>query len=269
MQGDIFMDIQKADINYFTWGTLESDDCEGVNHKKVLPWLSVVQAQEGSYDIALGNKDKQNTGRGGFFIAPSGIQQDITHHVDSLSGIMRARWLFIDAVLNETVRLDFYYDFPTVLPEKYNSELNFVFDMMFSTDNIIDKYACCYRILSIITSSGNPKLKSPDKTTLRIFEFIRENYMNEISISDMARYLNMSESNFYAVFRKNFGMSPIAYVNKFRISLAEEKIKRADGTIKDIALSVGIKDPVYFNKLFHRDHNMSPNEYRRKYKANK
>ena len=93
--------------------------------------------------------------------------------------------------------------------------------------------------------------------------------MNEISISDMARYLNMSESNFYAVFRKNFGMSPIAYVNKFRISLAEEKIKRADGTIKDIALSVGIKDPVYFNKLFHRDHNMSPNEYRRKYKANK
>lgn len=261
------MDIQRIDINYYTWGSFDNNDCEGINHKKVLPWLSVVQAEEGSYDIALGSQGSQNTGNGGFFIAPSCIQQDITHHVDPKSGVMRARWLFIDAVINEKVRLDFYYDFPVVIPEEYHRELNLVFDKLFATDNIFDRYACCYNILKIITEAGKPKLKRPDETLLLIFDFIRNNYMNEIKVSDMAKHLNMSESNFFAVFKKNFGMPPVLYINKFRISVAEEKLKKSDGTIKDIASSVGIKDPVYFNKLFHREHNISPNEYRKRYRA--
>lgn len=262
------MDIQKADIQLFALGSLNSSDCENIKHIKVLPWLSVVQAKEGSYDIAVGNQSAENTGNGGFFIAPPGLQQYITHHIDPKSGVMCARWLFIDAVLNETVRPDFLYDFPTVLPDEYRDELNSVFDTLFSAEDIFEKYACCYSVLKILIKVGKPKLKKSNGPMLSAFEYIRKNYMNEIRVENMAKYLNMSESNFYTVFKKHFGIPPIAYINKFRISVAEEKLKKTDDTIAKIASSVGISDPIYFNKLFHRDYQISPNEYRRKYRQN-
>lgn len=262
------MDIQKADIKLFELGSLNSRECENVEHIKVLPWLSVVQAKEGNYDIALDNQSRKNTGDGGFFIAPAGVQQDITHHVHSKSGVMRARWLFIDAIINETISPDFFYDFPTILPTEYCDELNSIFDTLFSTEDIFEKYACCYRVLKILVKIGQPKLHKSNEPMVSVFDYIRKNYMKEIRVEDMAKYLNMSESNFYAVFKKHFGLPPIAYINKFRISVAEEKLKKTDDTIAKIASSVGISDPIYFNKLFHRDYQVSPKEYRKKYKQN-
>ena len=35
---------------------LESDNCENLTHKKVLPYLSVVQVLEGGYDITVGDQ---------------------------------------------------------------------------------------------------------------------------------------------------------------------------------------------------------------------
>lgn len=265
-KGACFMNIQKADIPFFSLGSLHSGSCENMNHKKVLPWLSIVQAQRGSYDIALGDQSVQNTGEGGFFIAPSGIRQNITHHIDPTSGVMCARWLFIDAVFNQRVNLDFCYDFPAVPPEPYRTELNSIFDLLFSSENVLDRYICCYKILKVLTEMGKPKLKKPDETMLLAFEFIRKNYGKEIRVEDLAKYLNMSESNFYAVFKKHFGIPPISYINKFRISLAEEKLKKTDDTIAAIASSVGINDPIYFNKLFRKNYQTSPNEYRKRYR---
>lgn len=260
------MDIQSADIVFFTLGSLTSSNCENVEHIKVLPWLSVVQAQEGSYDIAVCNQDRKNTGDGGFFIAPSGVQQDITHHVHATSGVMRARWLFIDAVLNGTVRLDFLYDFPTILPTEYRDELHSVFDLLFSAENLFDRYAYCYKVLEILIRVGKPRLQKVNESMLSAFDFIRKNYRSEIRVEQMAKYLNMSESNFYVAFKKHFGIPPIAYINKFRISVAEEMLKKTDDTITEIASSVGIHDPIYFNKLFHRAYQVSPREYRKRYK---
>lgn len=256
------MDIQNVIINYFSLGTLHNSDCENVEHIKVLPWLSVVQATEGNYDIAIGGQSLKNTGDGGFFIAPSGERQDIIHHVDARSGVMRARWLFIDAVVNEKFGLDLLYDFPEILPDRYRDELNSVFDILFSDEDIFEKYACCYKVLKILIKAAKPKLNKANKTMLSAFEFIKKNYANDIKVKDMAKYLNMSESNFYAVFKKHFGMAPIAFINKFRISVAEEKLKNTDDTIVSIAASVGIKDPIYFNKLFRKNYRMSPKEYR-------
>lgn len=179
---------------------------------------------------------------------------------------MRARWLFLDATLNGSVKPDCLYSFPTVLPTEYRDELNEIFDMLFSADDIFQQYIACYRVLAVLLKVAQPKISRSDERMLTAFEYIRKNYMNEIRVEDLAKHLNMSESNLYAAFRKHFFLSPIAYINKFRISVAEEKLKSTDGTIAEIAASVGIGDPLYFNKLFHRDYTISPSEYRKRYK---
>lgn len=259
------MDIQKVEIKFFALGSFDGEGYENVRHKKILPWLSVVQSQEGNYDIGLGNRSLKNTGEGGFFIAPSGVQQDIVHHVNPESRIMCARWLFIDALIDESVGFDSVYDFPVILPDKYRNELDSVFDLLFSTVDIYEKYACCYKVLKILQDASKLNLKKSDKTMLAAYKYIRENYMYEIRVKDVAKFVNMSESNFFAVFKKHFGISPIAYINKFRISIAEEKLKNTNDTITDIATSVGIRDPFYFNRLFHKNYHTAPRTYRIKH----
>ena len=93
----IFLDIKNAEIKFFKKDGFVSARNDNLQHIKVLPYLSIVQSVEGSYDIALGRGDMQQTGDGGFFIAPAHIQQTIVHHVDPRSKRMRARWLFLSA----------------------------------------------------------------------------------------------------------------------------------------------------------------------------
>lgn len=258
------MDIQSAEIKYFSLDSLWSRDMDGVKHVKVLPWLSIVQAVEGSYDIRIGTKKQENTGEGGFFIAPAGVRQSIVHRADPRSGNMRARWLFIDAALNKTDRPERLFEFPTVLPKQLEKELSGVFDMLFSADGIFEKYSCIYKVLDIIFGTAVPKEKRENEAMLRLSEYIGENYMNKIRIEDMAGILHMSRSNFYAVFRRCYGMSPIVYINKFRISVAAQLLRNTDDTVAKIAPSVGVSDPLYFDRLFRREYGMSPVEYRKK-----
>ena len=253
-------------IKYFSIDHFESKHVENVRHVKVLPTLSIVQAVEGNYDIQIGNREQKNTGNGGFFIAPSGIQQTIVHHVHPATGFMHARWLFLDAVLNENQKFDFLYDFPVIAAEPYRSELNAVFDTLFSDNNIFSRYACCYQVLKILYGLARPKVNAANESMFLIFDYIQKNYMNKICIETMAKYLHMSESNFYTVFKKYFGISPIAYINKFRISLAAEQLRKTNDTIAAIAVSVGIDDPLYFSKLFHNVYQISPKEYRKQNK---
>ena len=87
------MEIKNAEIKYFKKGTFTFTAHEIVRHVKVLPYLSIAQSLEGSYDITLGNGTTESTGEGGFFIAPAGIEQTIVHRPDKKSRKMICRWV--------------------------------------------------------------------------------------------------------------------------------------------------------------------------------
>ena len=111
------MHIEKVHIEYAHKSSFSSTQCDGVQHIKVLPFLSVVQAVEGSYDIQLDNGTTYNTGNGGFFIAPSNAQQRIVHNTDRSSKKMIYRWIFIKIKINDIYDFDEKFRFPTILPQ--------------------------------------------------------------------------------------------------------------------------------------------------------
>jgi len=96
------MEIKNIEIKYFEKSEFIGLCNENIKHVKVLPYLSIVQSTEGSYDIALANNKSEQTEQGGFFIAPSNVQQTIIHHVNKQSGRMSARWIFLDVEINKT-----------------------------------------------------------------------------------------------------------------------------------------------------------------------
>ena len=257
------MDIKRIDIEYASKDSLNSIVMDKIRHIKTLPYLSVVQSVEGSYDIRLGDGKTCCTGSRGFFIAPSNIQQTITHNADTESGRMICRWVFMKIKLSSLYIMDDIYDFPVILPENYSREMDTVFERLFSAENIFEEYACYYEIVRIISAVALEKKGKVPSCIDSALSYIKENYARRITVGDIAQSVNLSESHFFSVFKKQTGVSPMAYLNGYRLSLATELMIKTSKTISEISDLTGIKDPIYFNKLFHKAYQMSPSEYRK------
>lgn len=262
----MILKITDAHIKVFKKSGFYSASLEGVTHKKILPYLSIVQSVEGSYGITLGNGKQMQTGEGGFFIAPSGVQQAIVHHVNEKSGKMSCRWICIDAEINKVFSLDSLYKFPTVINDDGKNELNTLFDRLFSTDELFENYSDCYKVLGYLLKMATPIKNEMHPGIQKSITYMREHYFEEITVGDLAGVANMSESNFYAVFKKYACTSPITYLNQYRLSVAADKLLLTNMAVGEIGYSVGINDPLYFSKFFKRVYGASPKEYRLLYR---
>ena len=259
------MEIQRIDIKYFRKNGMITKT-ENLCHTKILPRISIVQALEGDYEIQLGNQNPEHTGEGGFFIAPSGVRQTITHHLNPETKTMRCRWIFLYAVVNKTYPPDFLYDFPTIIPEPQKARMSRLFDRLFATDNIFENYSCYYEILQLLFELAVPKSNRIHASMQETLEYVRKNFASEIRVEDLAKCAHMSPSNLFAVFKKEFGVSPITYVNQYRLSMAAEYLLQYDSSVSEIATMVGFHDSLYFSKMFHKMYQVSPREYRKQNK---
>jgi len=57
-------------------------------------------------------------------------------------------------------------------------------------------------------------------------------------------------------------MSVSSYINIQRLEQAKKLLKETNNTIIDIALAVGFNNVTYFNRIFKRHVNMTPQQFR-------
>ena len=93
-------------------------------------------------------------------------------------------------------------------------------------------------------------------------EYIRNNYMKEISMQDAARVMNYSDAYFCKLFKQCFDQNFTSYLTNFRISEAKKLLRNRNASVKDVSLQVGYYDSNYFAKVFKRITGVIPSEYR-------
>lgn len=257
------MEIKKIEIRYTHKAGGESTTMDNVQHIKTLPWLSVVQSPEGSYDIQLNDAPMYQTGDGGFFIAPSQVVQNIIHHVDPKTHRMQIRWIFVDVIINDQYQLDSLYDFPTIIPAASKSQMNALFDRLFSTEDLCDEMSIYYQIIKLLLQMAVPKNTATNKFLLHALDHIQEHYSEELTMKQLSTITCISEPYLYEIFRNNLGTSPIAYLNYYRLSVASEMLRQTNEPVRKIAELVGFRDPAYFTRLFCRTFGCSPRDYKK------
>lgn len=101
-----------------------------------------------------------------------------------------------------------------------------------------------------------------NKVTEMICDYIRANYMQDLSVQIMAEKTNYSEPYFCRMFKQIFGQNFTSYLTEYRVSMAKKMLEQPTVNIKEIGRAVGYEDSNYFAKVFKRVAGQSPTEYR-------
>ena len=92
---------------------------------------------------------------------------------------------------------------------------------------------------------------------------LRSDFARTIALSELARAACMSRFHFTRQFRRQTGFTAMEYLEKFRISRAQELILAHPAmALKQVADQVGYSDSAYFSRIFRRRTGMSPRTYR-------
>lgn len=86
--------------------------------------------------------------------------------------------------------------------------------------------------------------------------------MNDISLDDISRRINISSYYFSKLFKEETGVNFIEYLTDLRMEKSKELLASPNMSIKDICVSVGYQDPNYFSRIFKKINGVTPSEYR-------
>lgn len=132
---------------------------------------------------------------------------------------------------------------------KLKSLLFYLFSLFYENDLVLKKNA------ATLTNEATKKIKI-------ILNYIHENYMNELIISDIANVCNLSEYYFMKFFKKNLGVTCTEYINVYRLDIASKLLNTTDKSITEISFETGFNSVSYFNKLFKAKFKVTPKEFR-------
>ncbi len=119
-------------------------------------------------------------------------------------------------------------------------------------------------LMNIVLENTRNDMKSIDRSMYKGILYLENNYMEDVTVKELAKMSNMCETGFRAKFHKIKGMSPVEYKNYLRIKRGAELLRNDDYTVSSVAETVNIPDICYFSKLFKRYMGASPREYKTK-----
>ena len=99
------------------------------------------------------------------------------------------------------------------------------------------------------------------KFMTQVSKYLSEHYAENISTTDVAKDFYMSVPSFCYIFKKNFGMSFLNYLCKYRITRAVELYYEKNIALSDLAEAVGFNDYCYFSRSFRKCMGKSPTAY--------
>lgn len=93
--------------------------------------------------------------------------------------------------------------------------------------------------------------------------FIHAHYAEPLTREQIANHVHFSSDYLTDCFRQEQGVTPMAYLNRYRIWQARKLLETSDMPITQVALSVGFSESAHFTRTFQREVGMTPRAYRR------
>ncbi len=110
----------------------------------------------------------------------------------------------------------------------------------------------------------NRRLGSDTQRLVRkVMAYIQAHYAEDISREQMASHAGISARHLTRSFALEAGLTPIDYLNRFRVMQARRLLDEGRTNITEVMAAVGFGDSSYFSRVFRREVGMCPSAYLR------
>ena len=99
----------------------------------------------------------------------------------------------------------------------------------------------------------------------KALQYIKEHYTEGITVADVSKQINYSESYFGYAFKKKYKMTVSQYVRELQLAKSKDLLENTSFSVSSVASYVGFDDFTYFSALFKKHFGLSPKEYRKKH----
>jgi transcriptional regulator GlxA family with amidase domain len=89
----------------------------------------------------------------------------------------------------------------------------------------------------------------------------------DLSLEELASKACLCPRHFWRRFKAEFGCTPADFVEKLRLDEARRRLSTSDDSIERIGLSVGFKSADAFRRAFERQLEISPSDYRQRFRT--
>jgi CheY-like chemotaxis protein len=103
----------------------------------------------------------------------------------------------------------------------------------------------------------------PQRIARLAMAYIHAHYAEPISREDLAAHLCLNERYLTRCFRQETGVTPVTYLNRYRIKQARALLEGGCSSITEVALATGFSDSSYFGRVFQKEVGISPGAYQR------
>lgn len=91
--------------------------------------------------------------------------------------------------------------------------------------------------------------------------YIDENACTTISIQDVANHIGFSTSHLRQIFKQEYGIPPVRYLNTVRVQRAKDLLSSGFYTMQEISTACGFSNVYYFSRVFKEFTGISPGSY--------
>lgn len=164
----------------------------------------------------------------------------------------------------------FTRDLPVITPQKPDRMFRLIKEIYKcrgeKVHELLSMTGKLYSLLSFLIEDADPDLEPSSHRPgvmhiRRACDYIQDHYADDISIGDIAAYVNLSRSQLFRLFKEHVSLSPSQYLTEFRIRESCNLLNKKPLSIKEIAFAVGFEDPHYFYSVFKNVTGKTPGEY--------
>lgn len=243
---------------------------------------------EGSVVLGCGNR-KYQMECGDIFFINSNVLHSMHKNNTSKQAVFKSI-AFHSSIISESINSIFYIKY--LLPilsngnfreciitkdsNSYQSMLDIlskVWNLVYSEDsdyeikvrNELSTLFCILnRFQKNIKETNSPKMPNYllEKRVQVLLDYIHTHYKDKITIEELAKTASISKTEVLRCFKSIIGLSPINYLNSYRLQKAAQLLINTENNIQEIATDCGFDDNSYFSKLFKKNYHVTPHSFR-------
>lgn len=124
-------------------------------------------------------------------------------------------------------------------------------------------------LIELLAAALDTPLSSPSSACAeRAAAYLRKHYREEFKVQELGDRINFHPVYIARCMQKEFGCSPVEYLQRYRIEQAKMLLMQTDFSVSRVAEEVGFNHAAYFTSCFTKQEGISPRKYRQRFFMN-